>query len=334
MKRNTGITVISLVVSIIVLIILAGISINMLVGDNGIITMAQKAKENVELAKVEEETALNELYEEMNQEGIDIGDEESNEKDKIIKSLQEQLEEQEKEIEELKRQLMIYKLAEGDYIKYDTGVEGVGVITCRVLYTASSKYGLQIISDKNVGEDITLGGTTFTEAQTSYNNAIQTLNNEAEKYINEQYATDARCVGSVPTVENGIFVKKNSETNGPVSLQFSYNGSGIIDVKNTDENYIIDQRRLQEAEIKTSGEYYWMASRYVESLPAHCHLYVLFIQSNGNLNRDVLLSVDNISSSYPNIKKHGLRPCILLRNDIKITGGDGKTEETAYTIGI
>ena len=55
MKRENGITMITLAVTIIVLIILAGVSINMLVGDNGIITMSQKAKENMELAQIEEE---------------------------------------------------------------------------------------------------------------------------------------------------------------------------------------------------------------------------------------------------------------------------------------
>ena len=62
MKNNKGITLVALVVTIIVLIILAGISINLTLGDNGIITVAQKAKENMELAKEEEERELNELY--------------------------------------------------------------------------------------------------------------------------------------------------------------------------------------------------------------------------------------------------------------------------------
>ncbi len=65
MKRENGITMITLAVTIIVLIILAGVSINMLVGDNGIITMAQKAKENMELAQIEEEEQMNSLYEEL-----------------------------------------------------------------------------------------------------------------------------------------------------------------------------------------------------------------------------------------------------------------------------
>ena len=61
-KNQKGITLVALVVTIIVLILLAGISINLILGNNGIITIAKKAKENIELARVEEETQLNELY--------------------------------------------------------------------------------------------------------------------------------------------------------------------------------------------------------------------------------------------------------------------------------
>ena len=74
MKRNKGITMISLVVTIIVLIILAGVSMNMVVGDNGIITQAQRAKENTELARIEEEEQLNNLYEEFQNSGGIIDD--------------------------------------------------------------------------------------------------------------------------------------------------------------------------------------------------------------------------------------------------------------------
>ena len=47
-NRNSGITLIALIVTIIVLLILAGISIQMLTGDNGILTRAGQAKEMTE----------------------------------------------------------------------------------------------------------------------------------------------------------------------------------------------------------------------------------------------------------------------------------------------
>ena len=53
-KRNKGITLIALVVTIIVLLILAGVSINMLTGQNGILNRASEAKEKNENAQTEE----------------------------------------------------------------------------------------------------------------------------------------------------------------------------------------------------------------------------------------------------------------------------------------
>ena len=61
MRKQKGITLIALVVTVIVLIILAGVSISLVLGENGIVNKAKKAKENTELAKTEEETMLNDL---------------------------------------------------------------------------------------------------------------------------------------------------------------------------------------------------------------------------------------------------------------------------------
>ena len=54
-KDKNGITLVALVVTIIVLILLAGVSINLVIGNNGIITKAQVAKTSTELAKYKEE---------------------------------------------------------------------------------------------------------------------------------------------------------------------------------------------------------------------------------------------------------------------------------------
>lgn len=57
-KKNGGITLIALVVTIVVLLILAGVSISMLGGENGIITQANKAKENTRGGEVKEEVDM------------------------------------------------------------------------------------------------------------------------------------------------------------------------------------------------------------------------------------------------------------------------------------
>ena len=53
-KKNKGITLIALVVTIIVLLILAGISISMLTGQNGILNRAVEAKEKTQVANEKE----------------------------------------------------------------------------------------------------------------------------------------------------------------------------------------------------------------------------------------------------------------------------------------
>ena len=53
--KQSGITLIALVISIIVMLILAGVSLNATIGDNGIITQAQNAKKIQELAKTKED---------------------------------------------------------------------------------------------------------------------------------------------------------------------------------------------------------------------------------------------------------------------------------------
>ena len=58
MRKNQGITLIALVVTIIVLLILAGISISMLTGQNGILNRASEAKEKTETAQQDEEEKL------------------------------------------------------------------------------------------------------------------------------------------------------------------------------------------------------------------------------------------------------------------------------------
>ena len=65
-RKQKGITLVALVITIIVLIILAGVSIAMLVGENGIITQAQRAKEETEQAKKKEETDLDSMDEYIN----------------------------------------------------------------------------------------------------------------------------------------------------------------------------------------------------------------------------------------------------------------------------
>ena len=66
MRKETGITLIALMITVVVLIILAGVSINLTIGTDGLITRAKQAAENMEVAATEEKEMVNELYATLN----------------------------------------------------------------------------------------------------------------------------------------------------------------------------------------------------------------------------------------------------------------------------
>ena len=58
LREKKGITLIALVITIIVLLILAGVTIATLTGDNGILTKATKAKEDTEVGEEKEQISI------------------------------------------------------------------------------------------------------------------------------------------------------------------------------------------------------------------------------------------------------------------------------------
>lgn len=65
-KKEKGITLVALVITIIVLLILAGVTISLVVGDNGVINKAQDAKTNMGNAQNRENEELQNLSNYMN----------------------------------------------------------------------------------------------------------------------------------------------------------------------------------------------------------------------------------------------------------------------------
>ena len=65
-KKKNGITLIALVVTIVILLILSGVTINMLLGEDGIIRTAQEAKNTWEGAVSNEQQEMQNLMNELN----------------------------------------------------------------------------------------------------------------------------------------------------------------------------------------------------------------------------------------------------------------------------
>ena len=71
-KTNSGVTLIALIITIIVLLILAGITIAMIVGDNGILNQATRASDETEIANEKEKVELSAIGAKTKNNGGDI----------------------------------------------------------------------------------------------------------------------------------------------------------------------------------------------------------------------------------------------------------------------
>lgn len=227
-------------------------------------------------------------------------------------------------------------LKEGDWVYYE---DATGTTRkCVVLWDESSGYGTQIITMETV-EDVEIGNGTgisktfqspndqyFITALESYNNAIVMLNSKAMDYMNEDYATDARCVGSVPN-------DKNLEGSGYYTHTTSWFSAYDNKFKNGDGHYKIDFEQMEKiGGIIIIDKGYWFASRTIDAMSAAVYpdIYVCDQPiTNGIANIFQLNS--STKKSLSNTK--GLRPVFTLKDEVKITGGSG-TEDDPYTLGV
>ncbi len=246
LNNSNGITLIALVITIIVLLILAGISISMLSGDNGILQRATTAKENTERAEIIETAQMDILEKQTENHGSLSADELeeilispnyntqgrlSNEEKILERTLTSKNGKYEIPVSEIYNGSLSNTtpsvvtdysnevktaLAEGKYVTYKNK-------PYVVLYNDDN--GIEIVA-MQLTETITLGnndeaeGAQGTKGESdraiwSFNNAIKTLNKAAEDlFPSDDIIDDARSVGSVPGKTNGVS-NKNTENSTP-----------------------------------------------------------------------------------------------------------------------
>ena len=221
-------------------------------------------------------------------------------------------------------------------------------IICRVLYDSEDGYGIQIISTKpveNVGmgsiDEYATGSTDFEKAKDSYNNMIVHLNKYAEKYLyGNNVVSSARCVGSNP-------INPNKDESGyfiiPDSLSSNYNDTGRLKIngifKDSDTNFTTDESQLKALGMYNCIGYpikqYYLASRNVLPQSNNCCFQTRCINDTGGEKNYILCRMDAPSGKeVAGGQEYGIRPVFTLKSNVKITGGDGLTPETGYTLGL
>jgi len=317
--RNKGITLIALVITVIVLLILAGISISMLSGDNSILSKAGDAREETRGATVKEEIDLwnftnltdnfsktttetkNAFLDRLENQNLITSEEKTklaSGETIVIGNKQIALKDEEK--------VDASSLVEGDLINYYYDVTKLP-IPCVVLYN-DNEHGLQVVSIDSVREVILgygeegqdpkaveefakgtptgYGTSEFEKSRWSYNHAIQTLNGYAKDYLGE-ISLSARCVGSL----TGNVIYEEDETTDMYEADSSYtyfedyNGK----LKNGDNNVNFDRdnnsnediRKMNSLGIIKAEKDYFIASRKVSSLSSLSQFSIRYIPSTG-----------------------------------------------------
>ena len=173
---------------------------------------------------------------------------------------------------------------------------------------------------------------------------IEYLNNYAEEYINEEYAYDARCVGSAPTVKKGMFVDKDKVkfegTNQYVVpgdenyVTLDFTNAKYINSYGTDINYETDKAQMEAEGLWITGELYFLASRHVWNNSSSWNFNLRDVYPDGNFNSDNFCKVTSNGSASGTKHDYGLRTCVSLKSTIiKIVGGTGEDANNAYIIG-
>ena len=307
-KREKGITLVALVITVILLLILAGVTIRGVLGEKGLAEEAKNATKRYGEAQDEEQNVVKNFLDELrdinsggngtggNSGGASNPGENTTNPDNTV--------DPDKPVEpeappETPGESLQANVQPGDYVRYvvpektftmtteQTGYESEQTYNTgdytglwQVLYN-DAEHGLQIIS----ANDVTNGKNLYLNGKVGYNNSVGTLNSFCSNYVNPTYATSGRCVGSNPIHPEGtkeLYIPK-----------FNYEKQYANDLIKDDTECDADFNALKGATHQhTSGIWaigvkeYWLASRNIYwQTTVHTNVHVRYVSTSGHYGR-------------------------------------------------
>ena len=256
-NNQKGITLIALVITIIVLLILAGVTINMVLGEDGIIGQAQGASEAQKNAEQKQQHEINNAYKEIlrtekNLSGIGTSSEDSEEVTTIIKTADSEGNVTEEESKNnFYDSLVVYKAL--DSVKYNGNIEEAKananiiklnkrIYTDMTIHSIGMSENQSLVIDLNGYELIYTGTYEFVTSILGELYIIDTSENKTGKIImleqvNENYTyqekydidRDGRvCSYDVKLVENA-FGKRKTDSDWEQYSNCDFDGRGVVD---------------------------------------------------------------------------------------------------------
>ena len=181
LKNKKGITLIALVVTIVVLLILAGVTISLLLDENGIIAKSKDARTETRVSQIEDEVGMWKQHNFINKESNQAQES----ADTMLASLISRKLLTEDEIDR-DQELITIKKKDGTIVKEIS----YGNVTINISKTpATEKSGAVLLTVDSV-EGITSPIITNEEGATSFINSITSLSEERKKEIIKKIAKD------------------------------------------------------------------------------------------------------------------------------------------------
>lgn len=231
--------------------------------------------------------------------------------------------------------------------------------TWQILYTGSEGYGAQIVSTQSVIGSFSWGTGTYGQSglyikgDTGYANLVQTLNTLSGYYINPNYASSARSLGSLP-----------SDLQTSLGNTDKYSGSDShvpTTIYADDTNYTMDETQLnKKSQLKQATGAVWLASRSITN-QSTTDPYDYWVNLYGNtwasyyanyggriiysygtsygawsyayLYPTPLVFLENTTySQTPYSFGAGARPCIKLNSDLRLEKTTNSSGNTVWKI--
>lgn len=198
LKKEKGITLVALVITIIVLLILAGVTLSMVMGDSGIFGKANSAKEKTKLSNAEEIIKLAVLENKVNKASGDTALSDDELKAEIIKKLTEQ-----------------GYTVDGSNVNYD-GDKTIDIEDYLDKENSSGTY--------NVGDKVTVGGEGFYVLK----------NNEDKLTLLAEKNLDTTNLQQSDNADNIKFSSTNYWTSLDTEIKYPYNINSLDTSSDTD----------------------------------------------------------------------------------------------------
>lgn len=334
--KNAGITLVALVITVIILLILAGIGMSMIVGGGGLLEKANDSKTLYEESAKNEKNILDEILNTAYPYSPDPDIEFENANDIEIYVLPYNLTNEKIQIKIVYDNNINWN--KKDKFQYKIGENGEWQIANEVQ---------TLIIDEN----ITIYAKYY-DGQKDYKIVGKELTKNIVKlgdYVEYTAGPEGQEYSYWRLVSNSDNDNVNLISDGIVSKQsfYGYNGGGAANTLNSLANnykndFAFSAKSVSESDrqmlmntntLKISAEY-WIANRCYQSDPSTGGYYegTKYISTDGNIYNAWTVTPGG-QSGYLYTKTYGFRPIITLKSknnggqDIKITGGKGTKEE-------